>query len=283
MKKEIINQHLSGERALFKSNDLHIISCLFDDGESPLKESSDLLIENTTFGYKYPLWYGKNHIVKNSTFLLMSRSGIWYTNDSLFEDIHFIAPKEFRRCNNISLKNVIFDDASETLWSCSKVNIENMKAKGDYLLKDCDSAIVSNLQLDGNYVFDGAKNITIKDSVLNSKDAFWNSENITIINCKIDGEYFGWNSKNIKIINSTISSHQGFCYIDNLVMENCIISSGDLLFEYCHNIDIDVSTSILESIKNPYSGIITCKDYKELILDDDNINKDKIKIIKKGE
>ena len=42
MKKEIIQQMFEGERALFKSNDLKLIDCIFHDGESPLKESHNI-------------------------------------------------------------------------------------------------------------------------------------------------------------------------------------------------------------------------------------------------
>ena len=42
----INNQALTGERALFKSEDLEVSDCYFYDGESPLKESLRLLILN---------------------------------------------------------------------------------------------------------------------------------------------------------------------------------------------------------------------------------------------
>ncbi len=281
--KEIRNQHFTGERALFKSRDLDIENCIFDDGESPLKESENCHLENVTFGYKYPLWYGKNHVVKNSTFLLMSRSGLWYTSHSTFENIHIIAPKEFRRCHDISLRDVIFDDASETLWTCDKVRMVNIKAKGDYLLKDSTDVEVDNLTLDGNYAFDGGKDIVVRNSILNTKDAFWNCENVLIENSVIIGEYFGWNSKNITLRNCRISSHQGFCYMKGLVLENCEITESDLTFEYCENIDVTIN-SRLSSVKNPISGTIRCLGVDEMIRDDDAIDLKKIHVlVKKGD
>ena len=44
--KEIIQQTLSGERALYGTQDARISFCTFADGESPLKESSNLEIWN---------------------------------------------------------------------------------------------------------------------------------------------------------------------------------------------------------------------------------------------
>src|SRR4051794_30849179 len=58
---EAINQQLlTGERSLFKSRDLMIKDSVFADGESPLKESNDIFIDNSIFKWKYPLWYCQN-------------------------------------------------------------------------------------------------------------------------------------------------------------------------------------------------------------------------------
>ena len=141
------------------------------------------------------------------------------------------------------------------------------------------SVKAKNIIINGNYCFDGGDNISVKDSIINSKDAFWNCENVYLENCKIDGEFFGWNSKNIYLKNCEISSHQGFCYMENIKLENCTITGGDLLFEYCKNIDAEV-LSALESVKNPISGTIRSKGIVSLILDDKDINQNKLKFIK---
>ena len=277
----IEGKHFTGERALFKSIDRKIINCIFDDGESPLKESKNLIIDHCSFGYKYPLWYGHNHIVTNSTFLEMSRSGIWYTSSSSFKNCDIIAPKLFRRCDNIYLQDITFHDASETLWSCENVNLKNITIiKGDYFGKDSKDINVENLKIDGNYLFDGGKNIVVNNSIINSKDAFWNCENVTVKNSTIDGEYLGWNSKNLTFINCHIISHQGFCYIKKLTIKNSIIEDSDLIFEYCSKLDVDVNSNLL-SVKNPISGTISAKGIDIYISDDQSINFNKVKIIKK--
>ena len=43
--KKYIQQRFVGERALFQEKDAEISYCTFADGESPLKESSNLKIE----------------------------------------------------------------------------------------------------------------------------------------------------------------------------------------------------------------------------------------------
>ena len=40
--KEIKQAYLTGERALFGAHDLRITDTVFDDGESPLKESRNI-------------------------------------------------------------------------------------------------------------------------------------------------------------------------------------------------------------------------------------------------
>ena len=55
-RKEIRQQFLTGERALFQGRNLKIVDTIFADGESPLKESSDIELEGSMFKWKYPLW-----------------------------------------------------------------------------------------------------------------------------------------------------------------------------------------------------------------------------------
>ncbi len=47
----------TGERALFAEDGAQIYDCIFDDGESPLKESKNIEVYKSQFKYKYPLWY----------------------------------------------------------------------------------------------------------------------------------------------------------------------------------------------------------------------------------
>lgn len=119
---EIIEQkYLSGERALFKSDGIKIRDSVFFDGESPLKESSNIEIDQTIFKWKYPLWYCNDVKVTNSTLLETARSGIWYTKNISIIDSIIEAPKTFRRAQNIYLENVDLPIAQETLWNCTDI------------------------------------------------------------------------------------------------------------------------------------------------------------------
>ena len=124
--REVREQILSGERALFAARDLKITDCVFEDGESPLKESRDLEISGCLFRWKYPLWYCKNVSVKNSTWFDMARAGVWYTENIRIENAVIQAPKNFRRCRKLSLTDVALTNAEETLWSCEEVSLKNV-------------------------------------------------------------------------------------------------------------------------------------------------------------
>ena len=276
--KKVYHQaYLTGERALFQSKDLRIVDTIFADGESPLKESRDIELIGSMFKWKYPLWYCENITAKNCTWFEMARAGVWYTKHISVEDCAIEAPKNFRRCEDIVLKNVSIPNAAETLWHCDGVTMEHIVAKGDYLAMNCSNMKVSDLTLYGNYSFDGARNVEISNSHLLSKDSFWNSENVTVRDSFISGEYLGWNAKNLTLINCTVESLQGMCYIDNLVMKNCKLINTTLAFEYS-SVDADIVGKI-DSVMNPTSGVIIADSIDELIIEKDKIDPTKTKII----
>lgn len=280
--KEIKGQVLTGERALFKAENLRVENCTFEDGESPLKESKNIDISGSVFGWKYPVWYSENIRIKDCEWKETGRAGVWYTKNLHAENCLIDAPKNFRRCENIHLEGVRFTRAQETLWSCRGVTLDSVEVVGDYFGMNCENVTAENLRIDGNYCFDGAKNVTIRHSVLNSKDSFWNSENVTCEDCVIIGEYLAWNAKNLTLINCTIDSLQGLCYIENLTLINCDLKSTDLSFEFCSNVDATVTSHIV-SVKNPISGKIRAKSIGELILDGSVIDPTKTEIITEKE
>ena len=274
--KEINQQYLTGERALFQERDSHISYCTFGDGESPLKESSDLKIDNTLFRWKYPLWYSKNVEMNDCTLFDMARAGIWYTENISIRDTIIEAPKNFRRTKNIVLQNVSLPNAEETLWNCESIEMDNVTARGDYFAMNCRKVKAFNFSLTGNYSFDGASDVEIRNSRMLSKDAFWNADNITVYDSFISGEYLGWNSRNITLVNCTIESLQGMCYIDNLVMKNCRLINTNLAFEYSRA-DVEIVGSV-DSVFNPRGGVIRADRIGELILDGRKVKLDQTKI-----
>lgn len=274
--KEITQQFMTGERALFQTSDSHISYCTFADGESPLKESRDLEIDNTLFRWKYPLWYCKNVVMRECTLYDMARAGIWYSDNISITDTIIEAPKNFRRVKGLKLRNVDMPNAAETLWTCQDIEMVNVSAKGDYFGMNSKNIKAENFRLVGNYSFDGCENIEVHNSRLLSKDAFWNCENVTVYDSFISGEYLGWNSRNITLVNCTIESLQGMCYIDNLVMKNCRLQDTTLAFEYSQA-DVEIVGKV-DSVFNPKGGIIRADRIGELIMDGRKVKIDQTKI-----
>ena len=282
MSKEKIEQgFLTGERALYMRQNLEIRDTIFTDGESPLKECEDIDIYDSMFQWKYPLWYCKLIRVSNCTWWDMARAGVWYTDDISVADALIEAPKNFRRCDGVTLKNVQFTNAQETFWHCKNVEMERVTAKGDYFAMNCENMKLNDFKLAGNYSFDGVKNMEIHHATLLSRDAFWNTENVTVYDSMISGEYLGWNSKNLTLVDCTVESLQGMCYINNLRMINCKLLNTTLAFEYS-TVEADICSGI-RSVMNPGGGTITADSIGELILEKDKINPDLTKITVRGE
>lgn len=279
-KKEIRQEFLTGERALFQGKDLKIYDTIFDDGESPLKESNNIEVYGSMFKWKYPLWYANNIKVKDSTWFEMARAGVWYTNHIEIEDCAVDAPKNFRRCHDITLKNVSIPDAAETLWSCDQVTMEHVLARGDYFAMNSQNMDIRDFTLYGNYSFDGVQNVEIHNAKMLSKDAFWNSDHVTVYDSFISGEYLGWNAKNLTLVNCTIESLQGMCYIDNLVMKNCKLINTTLAFEYS-TVDAQIDSKI-DSVLNPSGGVIRADYIENLIIESDKVDPGKTTIICKN-
>ena len=275
MKKEI-RQIYTGERALFASHDLHLVEATFEDGESPLKESSNLLIDNSLFRWKYPLWYCNDVTVNDSTFFDTARAGIWYTNNIALNHCVVHSPKNFRRCKGLTLNNVTIPNAMETLWNCDDVKLHSVTANGQYFGMNCKNIEADHFVLTGDYCFDGAENVTVRNAKLLSKDSFWNSRNVTVYDSFISGEYLCWNAENVTFVNCTIESLQGLCYVKNLKLVNCKLINTTRAFEYS-TVDADIIGKV-DSVVNPTSGVIVADAFDSITVDEKYVDTTKTKI-----
>lgn len=280
MRKIVGGEH-TGERALFASSGIEIENAVFCDGESPLKESDNILLLGCEFCWKYPLWYCKDIKATKCIFRDTARSGIWYTENINLKDCEIEAPKMFRRSSEIFLSGVNITNAQETLWNCREVVLKDVFVRGDYFGMGTSNVDAENITVDGNYLLDGGKNIVIRNSKLISKDAFWNCENVTVYDSVIVGEYLGWNSKNVTFVNCDIESNQGMCYMENVTLKNCRLTNTDLCFEYC-TVDAEISSHV-DSVKNPVSGRIIADSIGEIILEPEfvDVTKTEISEVKK--
>ncbi|MBR1496248.1 MAG: DUF3737 family protein [Oscillospiraceae bacterium] len=273
---ELRQQKFVGERALFHGRDLRIVDSVFEDGESPLKESRNIELTGCMFRWKYPLWYAEDITAEDCTWYDTARAGVWYSNRVAVKDAIIEAPKNFRRCAGLRLENVQLTNAAETLWNCRDVQMKNVLAKGDYFAMNCADMEIEGLRLDGNYGFDGAKNVVIRGSKLLTKDAFWNTENVTVYDSFISGEYLGWNAKNLTLVDCTIESLQGMCYIENLIMKNCKLLDTTYAFEYS-TMDAEIVNRV-DSVLNPGGGTLRAAGIGKLILEKERVDPGKTEI-----
>ena len=124
------------------------------------------------------------------------------------------------------------------------------------------------LDFKGKYSFQYVEGVIITDSKLDTKDTFWHSKNVTVENCVVIGEYLGWYSKNLTFKNCTIIGTQPLCYCKNLRLIDCVMQKTDLSFERSE-VYATLRESI-DSIKNPYKGIVKAPAVGEIIRDDKN-------------
>lgn len=265
---KVINDiELGGERPLFESHDLRMERVTIIDGESGVKQCSNIEAFDCKFIGKYPFWHVEGSVIEKCYFAPGSRSAIWYSNDMVMRDTVIDAPKLFREMRNLTLENVVINDADETFWNIDGLTIKNVKLHdGTYPFMGSRNINVDGLESDSKYVFQYVKNVVIKNAKITTKDAFWETENVTIIDSELNGEYLGWHSKNLKLINCHITGTQPLCYAQNLVLENCTMGDdADLAFEYS-TVNATIKGKV-HSIKNPTSGTITVDNVGEIIID----------------
>jgi len=254
--KTIIKQHYEGERPLFATHDLRLEQVTIGDGESAIKECSNIEAVDCRFWGKYPFWHVHGFHINNCQFDVGARSALWYSDHLTMVDTRIDAPKMFREMNDIKLENVVINDADETFWRCRNIEARNLELHdGTYPFMFSENIKIDGLKSDSKYVFQYCKNVELHHAHIVTKDSFWECENITIYDSLLDGEYLAWHSKNVRLVNCQLAGEQLLCYADNLVLENCTFDKTcDRVFEYSC-VDADIKGHI-ENIKNPTSGRI---------------------------
>lgn len=257
-----------GERPLYASRSLCIENVIVHEGESALKESTDVEAVGCLFEGRYPFWCCDGVKISRSRFTEDSRAPIWYSRNVEMSDCEVWGPKILRELDGVRLVRCSFPKAVETLWCCRDVYVRDCGfTDADYLFFRSSGLEISGLRLKGKYTFQYCRDIVIRDSVLDTKDAFWESDNVTIYDSTVRGEYLAWYSRNLKLVNCRISGTQPLCYAKGLVLEDCTFEpDADLAFEYSE-VEARVKGNIT-SVKNPLSGHIKADSYGEIIIDE---------------
>lgn len=76
--KTISDKEFSGERPLFGSHGLRLENVIIHEGESALKECSDIVAENCRFEGMYPFWHVNGFRINKCFFAEGVRAALWY-------------------------------------------------------------------------------------------------------------------------------------------------------------------------------------------------------------
>ena len=265
----IENKIFDEERALYGSSDLTVKSCRFDgpqDGESALKESHDIAVENSFFNLRYPFWHDDRLTIKNCELTELCRAALWYTGHAEISDSKLHGIKALRECHDINISGCSIV-SPEFGWSVNNATFTNTSAESEYFMMRSSNLKFDNFSLKGKYSFQYVDHMEMANCNLNTKDAFWHSKNVTVRDSVINGEYLAWYSDHLTLINCTITGTQPFCYCTNLKLINCKMIDTDLAFEKSE-VEAEITTEV-DSIKNPKRGKITLPRAKELIITED--------------
>lgn len=264
----IKSKHFEGERPLFESRNLRLEGVTIGDGESAVKECSNIEAVDCRFWGKYPFWHVHKFTIDHCQFDAGARSALWYSDYLLMRDTQIDAPKMFREMHHVHLEDVVINDADETFWRCKYVEANNLELHGGtYPFMFCDHVRIDGLKSDAMYVFQYCKFVELRNANIVTKDSFWECENVNIYDSVLDGEYLGWHSKNLRLVNCHLTGEQLLCYADNLVLENCTFDkSCDRLFEYS-TVNAVINGHI-ENIKNPRSGHIVADSIGSVTIDE---------------
>ena len=275
--KLIKDERFGLERALYNSRNVTIENCRFEgeeDGESALKECSNIVINDCFMDLRYPLWHDNSVKMNNVKMTKNCRAALWYSKDISITNSSLCGIKALRECSDVTIFNSYIDSA-EFGWKTKKLTINNTTLNGEYAFFDCRDVYIDNLNMTGKYSFQYIKNMEIHNSTLKTKDAFWHTKDVAVTDTVLEGEYLAWYSENLTLIRCHIKGTQPLCYCKNLKLIDCTMENTDLSFE-----NSEVYANIIGnvmSIKNPKAGEITVDSVDEIIMDDEKY-KGQIKI-----
>ena len=274
MRDQILQQTFGEERALYGLRDTDVVSCIFAgeaDGESALKESRGVRVQNCKFSLRYPLWHAKDFLMTDSQMEVTARAPMWYTEKGTLRHSVIDGVKALRDCDDTLIEDCVIR-SPEFGWKCRDVKVRRSSIESEYLFLDSRDVEISRLNMKGKYSFQYIENLTIENSHLDTKDAFWHAKNVTVTDSVIKGEYLGWFSEGLTLIRCHIEGTQPLCYCKNLRLIDCTMEGTDLSFEYS-DVEAEIKGSIL-SVKNPRSGWIRADAIGEIVRDGSVIETD---------
>ncbi|MDE5763454.1 MAG: DUF3737 family protein [Ruminococcus sp.] len=266
----IENQKFDEERALYGSHGVIVRNCSFDgpaDGESALKESSDIEVYDCFCNLRYPFWHDHNLRIENCEMTELCRAALWYSDNISISGTKMHGIKALRECSGVSVEDCHII-SPEFGWSVDGITMKDSTAVSEYFMMRSRRINFENVEFQGKYSFQYIEDAVFENCNFNTKDAFWHGKNIIVRNSIVKGEYLAWYSENLTLENCHISGTQPFCYCKNLKLVNCVLDDADLCFEKS-DVNAEIKSHVI-SIKNPASGTIKAESVGEIIMTDEN-------------
>ncbi len=268
--KIVEKQTLDEERALYGSKGIIINDCSFDgpaDGESAVKESSDIQVNRCFFNLRYPFWHVHGLEIHDSEMTSLCRAALWYTDHVTVTDTKMHGIKAFRECSDVVIRGCDIM-SPEFGWSVKNIEMNDTTAESEYFMMRSENITFKNVTLKGKYSFQYIKNAVFENCHFDTKDAFWHGENVLVRNSVVKGEYLAWYADGLTFENCKIIGTQPLCYCKNLKLVDCEMIDTDLCFEKSE-VEARITTPVL-SIKNPLAGAITVPEVGVVIMYDEN-------------
>ena len=264
----IENKTMDAERALYGSSGVLVRGCAFDgpaDGESALKESRNVQVENSFFNLRYPFWHDRGLRISGSELTDKCRAALWYSEGVEITDTKMHGIKALRECAEVKMRGC--DIVSpEFGWSVRGCEMENCTAESEYFMMRSRDLHFKGVKLKGKYSFQYIENSVFENCEFDTKDAFWHAKNVVVRDSVVKGEYLAWYCENVTFERCRIIGTQPLCYCKGLKLIDCEMIGTDLAFEKSE-VEATVTTAI-DSIKNPYAGRISAPAAGEIIIDD---------------
>lgn len=257
------------ERALYNSDGVVLRNCIFDgpaDGESALKESRNVQVENSFFNLRYPFWHDDGLKIAGSRMTQLCRAALWYSEHIDITDTQLHGIKALRECADVRMRGCDVVSA-EFGWSVRGIEMEDTSVQSEYFMMRSDNLRFRNVKLTGKYSFQYIEDAVFENCDFDTKDAFWHAKNVTVRNSTVKGEYLAWYCENVTFENCRIIGTQPLCYCKNLNLIDCEMIDTDLSFEKSE-VEATIITPVM-SIKNPLSGRIYVPSVGEVIRDDE--------------
>ena len=267
--KTIANQVYDEERALYGVSNVHILDCTFDgpaDGESAVKESSDIVAERCSFNLRYPFWHVHGLDIRECHMSEGCRAALWYSDRVSVTGSRLHGVKAFRECRDVLVRNCDIK-SDEFGWFSREFVMEDCTVESNYFMLHAGNLAFDRVRFKGKYALQYLHDCVFDHCDITSRDAFWHADHVLVRNSVLRGEFLGWYSDHLVLEHCRILSSQPLCYCNSLKLIDCEIIDSDLCFEKS---DVDaVITTPVDSIKNPRSGRIVVPAVEEIIRDDE--------------